>query len=79
MTDHPGPINLYFAERHARIALERIEEDHKQLRALGGEPTNADGHTRHVVYRLQKELKLIAKMLGKPDWRIRLRRGKYRK
>lgn len=67
-SDHAGPLNLHFCARHARIALTRLEE---------GEPSrHYEGHLRHVVYRLEKEMELIEKMLG-PGWRKKLRRGKY--
>jgi uncharacterized protein (DUF2342 family) len=59
-TDPAGPSNRYFAERHARIALERL---------LNGE-RNVEGHLRHVVYRLGKEVQDDCERLGK-NWRRR--------
>lgn len=67
-SDHAGALNLYFCTRHARIALERVTD--------GEPPHRYEGHLRHVVYRLERELKLIGKALGS-KWRVRLRRKKY--
>jgi uncharacterized protein (DUF2342 family) len=59
-SDPPGPSNRYFAERHARIALERL---------LDGD-RNVEGHLRHVVYRLGKEIEQDYETFGR-DWRKR--------
>jgi hypothetical protein len=67
-SDHAGPLNLYFCARHARIALERMTD--------GELPRRYEGHLRHVVYRLEREMRLLKDMLG-PKWRERLRRRKY--
>jgi uncharacterized protein (DUF2342 family) len=62
-TDPPGPENRFFCHKHAVKALERF---------LKGE-RNVEGHLRHVVYRLAKEVQGDCDTLGR-HWRRRRRK-----
>ena len=62
-SDNAGALNLYFCTRHTRIALERME--------TGGR--NVQGHLRHVVLRLEREVRAFNNSLGS-HWYQRLRR-----